>query len=58
MNGFSEKEMGSPERIDSIELVLEDLVRMNVVCAFKNLKCLTLINVGLSQIEVGVRVAY
>ena len=52
MNGFSDKEFASPDKIEVIELVLEDMNRMNVMSYFKNLKSLTLINVGLNMIEV------
>jgi hypothetical protein len=52
MNGFSDKTMQNPGKIEKIELILEDLDKMNVFCVFKNLKSLTLINVGLSVIEV------
>jgi len=37
--------------VESIELVLEELERMNCVAIFKNLKSLTLINVALTTIE-------
>jgi hypothetical protein len=49
MNGFGDK---TADKIEHIELVLEDMGRMNVVAAFKNLRSLTLINVGLTGIEV------
>ena len=44
--------MQNPIKIETIELVLEELDKMQVVGIFKNLKSLTLINVGLSKIEV------
>ena len=44
--------MQAPNKIESIELVLEELERMNVISMFKNLKQLTFINVGLISIEV------
>jgi len=47
MNGFKNNFLQTPLKIESIELVLEELERMNVVSIFKNLKSLTLINVGL-----------
>lgn len=47
MNGFSEKTMNNPGKIESIELVLEELDRMNIISTFKNLKSLTLINVNI-----------
>ncbi len=52
MNGFTEKDMNNLERIESVELVLEEFPRMNIVSHFKYLKSLTLINVGLTAIEV------
>ena len=52
MNGFRDKDMSQPDKIEQIELVLEDFGRMNCISAFKNIKKLTLINVGISSIEV------
>ena len=52
MNGFTEKDMNNIERIETLELVLEDFSRMNVVNNFKFLKSITLINCGIAQIEV------
>lgn len=52
MNGFSDKEWSHPERIERIELTLEDFGRMNVFNIFKNLRSLTLINLGITTIEV------
>lgn len=52
MNGFSDKEFANLEKIEVIELVLEDMNRMNVMSYFKNLRSITLINVGLNMIEV------
>lgn len=37
MNGFSDKEFNQLEKIERIELTLEDFGRMNVVSAFKGL---------------------
>ncbi|KAL4442869.1 hypothetical protein ABPG74_010758 [Tetrahymena malaccensis] len=51
MNGFSDKIMNNPGKVESVELVLEELDRMNCVSHFKNLKTLTLINVNIYQIE-------
>lgn len=48
MNGFTDKDMLNPDKLDRIELTLEDLQRMNIVTIFKGLKYLTLINVGLT----------
>ena len=39
--------MNNPLTIESIELVLEEFERMNVMSVFKNLKSLSLINIGL-----------
>jgi len=47
MNGFSDKTMNNPGKVESIELVLEELDKMNVVGHFKNLKSITLINVNI-----------
>ncbi len=44
--------MQNPERVESIEMVLEDLGKMNILNRFKNLKTLILINQGLTEIEV------
>ena len=52
MNGFRDREMSQPDKIEQIELVLEDFSRMNCISSFKNLRKLTLINVGLTTIEV------
>lgn len=49
MNGFTDKDQ--LEKIEKVELTLEDLGRMLCVNAFKNLKALTLINVGIQSIE-------
>ncbi len=51
MNGFSDKEMAHPNVITQIELVLEEVYSMLGISLFKNLKSLTLINVGLKKIE-------
>ena len=48
MNGFSDKEWNNLDKIERIELTLEDFGRMNVIQVFKNLKSLTLINVGIT----------
>ncbi|CAK56731.1 unnamed protein product (macronuclear) [Paramecium tetraurelia] len=51
MNGFTDKEWNHLDRIERIELTLEDFGRMNVIQVFKNLRSLTLINVGITIIE-------
>lgn len=53
MNGFSEKIMNNPSKVETVELVLEELDKMNIISYFKNLKILTLINVNIYQIEVN-----
>ena len=53
MNGFKESHMKDIDKIDTIELVLEDFGNMHVVSRFKGLKSLTLINCGISHIEVS-----
>jgi len=45
--------MKNPERVESIEMVLEDLGKMGVISRFKNLKTLTLINQSIKEIEVN-----
>ena len=52
MNGFTDKEWNHLDKIERIELTLEDFGRMNIIQAFRNLKSLTLINVGIAVIEV------
>lgn len=52
MNGFTEKDMNNLERIETIELVLEDFPRMNIINHFKHLRSLTLINASIIVIEV------
>jgi len=45
--------MQNPDRVERIEMVLEDLGKMGVISRFKNLKTLTLINQNLREIEVN-----
>ncbi len=52
MNGFTEKDMLQLEKIDCIELCLEDFPHMSSLSIFRNLKTLILINVGLTEIKV------
>ena len=52
LNGLKEKDMQNPDRVERIEMVLEDLGKMGVISRFKNLKTLTLINQNLKEIEV------
>lgn len=52
MNGFSEKDMINSESIEKIELVLEEIINLNGMEIFINLKSLTLINVNIKKIEV------
>lgn len=44
--------MQNPDKIEVIEMVLEDLQKMGIISRFKNLKSLTLINQSISVIEV------
>jgi len=44
--------MQNPDRVECIEMVLEDLGKMGVIARFKNLKTLTLINQNIKVIEV------
>jgi len=52
LNGLKEKDMQNPDRVECIEMVLEDLGKMGVIARFKNLKTLTLINQNIKVIEV------
>lgn len=52
MNGFTENQMKSPETIEKIELVLEEVYQIDVFKQFINLKSLTLINIGIKKISV------
>ena len=54
MNGFTDKDIIQPEKIEQIELCLEDFTHMSVLNIFRNLKVLILINVGLTEIKVGI----
>ncbi len=54
LNGLKEKDMQNPDRVECIEMVLEDLGKMGVIARFKNLKTLTLINQNIKVIEVRV----
>ena len=54
MNGYTDKEFSCPDKIERIELVLEEFGKMDVVGYFKNLKSLTLINTSIYNIEVYV----
>lgn len=51
MNGFKESVWKDLDKIDTIELVLEDFGSMAMFYRFKGLKSLTLINVGINTIE-------
>lgn len=52
MNGFKDNVWKELDKIESIELVLEDFGSMQVMNRFKGLKSLTLINCGITAIEV------
>ena len=52
MNGFKDNVWKELDKIESIELVLEDFGNMQVISRFKGLKSLTLINCGIAAIEV------
>jgi len=52
MNGFKDNVWKELDKIESIELVLEDFGNMQVISRFKGLKSLTLINCGIAVIEV------
>lgn len=52
MNGFKDSHLKEIDKIETIELVLEDFGAMHIVNKFKGLKSLTLINCGIAVIEV------
>lgn len=52
MNGFKDNVWKEMDKIESIELVLEDFGNMQVINRFKGLRSLTLINCGIAAIEV------
>lgn len=52
MNGFKDNVWKEMDKIEVIELVLEDFGSMVVMNRFKGLKMLTLINCGITSIEV------
>jgi hypothetical protein len=52
MNGFKDNVWKELDKIESIELVLEDFGAMQVMNRFKGLKSLTLINCGIGAIDV------
>lgn len=53
MNGFKDNVWKDIDKIETVELVLEDFGTMICMNRFKGIKSLTLINVGVSSIEVG-----
>ena len=53
MNGFKDNVWKELDKIETIELVLEDFSSMQVLNRFKGLKSLTLINCGITAIEVS-----
>mgnify|MGYP006878024673 FL=1 len=53
MNGFKDNVWKEIDKIEIVELVLEDFGTMLCVNRFKGVKSLTLINVGISSIEVA-----
>lgn len=52
MNGFKDNVWKEMDKIETIELVLEDFGHMAVMARFKGIKSLTLINCGITVIEV------
>lgn len=52
MNGFKDNVWKEMDKIEVIELVLEDFGSMGVLNRFKGLKMLTLINCGIAAIDV------
>lgn len=53
MNGFKDNVWKDIDKIETVELVLEDFGTMICMNRFKGIKSLTLINVGVSNIEVN-----
>ena len=51
MNGFKDAAWKESDKIETIELVLEDFSNMSVINRFKGIKTLTLINCGIVSIE-------
>ena len=52
MNGFKDSAWRELDKIETIELVLEDFGSMGVINRFKGIKSLTLINCGIAAIDV------
>lgn len=52
MNGFKDSVWKEIDKIETIELVLEDFGYMGVLNRFKGIRILTLINCGISSIDV------
>ena len=52
MNGLTEKDMANIDKIEKIDLVLEEIRRMRIICKFKKLTSLTLISTDIMEIEV------
>ena len=52
MNGFKDSAWRELDKIETIELVLEDFGSMGVISRFKGIKSLTLINCGIAAIDV------
>ena len=53
MNGFKDSVWRELDKIETVELVLEDFGNMGVMNRFKGIRSLTLINCGIAAIEVG-----
>jgi hypothetical protein len=52
MNGFKDSAWKEMDKIEVVELVLEDFGHMGVFNRFKGLRMLTLINCGIASIDV------
>ena len=52
MNGLTEKDMANIDKIEKIDLVLEEIRRMRVISKFKKLTSLTFISTDINEIEV------
>jgi len=50
MNNITDKDIQNPEKVEKIELVLEDFYKMELVSLFPNVKSLTLINCSIDKI--------
>lgn len=57
MNGFTDKQMSEMEKIEVIELALDEFHDMSCIKHFPGLKALSLVNVNLAKIDVPPQLA-